>query len=144
VNPVEGPAIDSAVIARYLQAELKRVGCDPGAVDGHWGTRAKEALREFNLAAKATLSVESPTEDALRAVGARKGHVCALSCNPNEEQRAGRCVARVNADRTRARANEKPQETTGKETGTTKLCWGTHSGVTMRPCTGALHERPAN
>ena len=31
-------------LARALQTELKRVGCDPGNVDGVWGDKAKRVL----------------------------------------------------------------------------------------------------
>src|SRR5262249_14235744 len=43
----EDPSIRQAKRARALQTELKRVGCDPGAVDGRWGEKAKAALGQF-------------------------------------------------------------------------------------------------
>ena len=38
----------SSILARLLQMELKRVGCDPGDVDGKWGSKSKKALNEFH------------------------------------------------------------------------------------------------
>jgi peptidoglycan hydrolase-like protein with peptidoglycan-binding domain len=98
---------DTATLSRSLQAELKRVGCDPGAVDGEWGVKAKEALREFSQTAKVTLSVEEPTEDALKAVAAQQARICALKCGANEREKGGRCVANAKPDQVTAkRANE--------------------------------------
>jgi hypothetical protein len=102
---------DPAKLTRALQAELKRVGCDVGELNGRWGTKVKEALREFSQAAKVTLSVDEPTEDALQAVAARKGRICVLKCGANERERNGRCVgdARAERDRQRPKANS-PRE----------------------------------
>src|SRR5208282_1581679 len=83
-------ADNNAALTRSLQAELKRVGCDPGAVVGGWGAKAKEALHEFGRTAKVTLSAEEPTEEALQAVAAHKGRVCVLTCSANERERNGR------------------------------------------------------
>jgi peptidoglycan hydrolase-like protein with peptidoglycan-binding domain len=58
---------DLTVLARSIQAELKRVGCDPGSIDGHWGPNAMNALRAFNRAANTALSVDAPTEDTLKS-----------------------------------------------------------------------------
>jgi hypothetical protein len=101
------PTINAAELARSLQGELKRVGCDPGAVDGPWGAKAKDALREFSRTAKVTLSVEEPTEDALKSVAAQKGRVCVLKCGANEREKGGRCVAVATA---------KPEQVTSKGT----------------------------
>ena len=35
-----------------VQTELKRVGCDPGAIDGDWGGRSREPLGAFGHFAK--------------------------------------------------------------------------------------------
>src|SRR5262245_11657780 len=39
-SPISGQSSkDALALARALQAELKRVGCDPGPVDGQWGAK---------------------------------------------------------------------------------------------------------
>jgi uncharacterized caspase-like protein len=65
-----------ARLARQLQTELKRVGCDPGNVDGVWGEKAKGALAEFARIAKVTLQSDTPSSEALQAVLGQKGRVC--------------------------------------------------------------------
>jgi len=112
----------SANLARSIEVELERVGCYPGQADGRWDTKARDALRAFNQAAKAALSVDVPTEETLREVAARKGRICALSCAPNEKLQDGRCIAIVKS--------EKGKEEQPKETGT---CWG-GDGKNLVPC----------
>jgi len=114
VDPPEHSVSDPTTLARSLQAELKRVGCDPGAVDGRWGAKAKEALRDFNEVARAALSVELPTEDALETVRAKKERVCALTCSPNEKEKDGRCVARAKSEPTRPKVSEGPRGARGQ------------------------------
>jgi hypothetical protein len=66
-------------LARALQTELKRVGCDPGELDGVWGAKAKDALANFARLVKKTLPSDSPTSEALQAVLGQKGRICPLA-----------------------------------------------------------------
>jgi hypothetical protein len=79
---------DPLALTRALQAELKHVGCDPGAVDGQWGKQAKEALANFAQLAKVSLTVEEPTQDALQAVA-----ICAANVKSVGEAEAKRRAA---------------------------------------------------
>src|SRR5262245_6044275 len=125
-------ARDPADLTRTLQAELKRVGCDPGGVDGRWGAKAIDALKDFSRAAKVPLTVDIPTEEALRAVTANKGRVCVAI--PMQEQAP-------------TKANEQARRATNKEVNTAKKpknCIFTGSGFEnglVRPCTGDPRER---
>jgi hypothetical protein len=110
-KPTGESMADQAKLARALQTELKRVGCDPGALDGRWSTKAKEALREFSRSVNLALSVESPTEDALRAVAEKSGRICRLTCSPHEKEQNGRCVATATAEPAHRPA---PQKETAK------------------------------
>ena len=74
-KPVED-APEQAKLARALQTELRRVGCNPGAIDGVWGEKGKGALREFARASKITLQSDAPSSDALQAVLGQKGRIC--------------------------------------------------------------------
>src|SRR5690606_26579395 len=47
-------------LARLIQTELKRVGCDPGPIDGAWGDKAEEALQRFTRFAKVALRTDRP------------------------------------------------------------------------------------
>src|SRR6185436_10684469 len=77
---------DPLVLARALQSELKRVGCDPGSVDGKWGAKAKEALAEFVRRTQVVLPSEEPTAAALEALAARNDRVCPIDCAKGEKQ----------------------------------------------------------
>jgi len=105
-SPANG-ADEKAKLVRALQTELKRVGCDAGGVDGVWGAKAKDALREFNRAAKVALLVEEPTEEAVRTLLAKTGRVCSLTCHADEMEQNGRCVARAKSERTRQSGSER-------------------------------------
>jgi tetratricopeptide (TPR) repeat protein len=87
-------------LARSLQSELKRVGCDPGAVDGKWGKRAQSALQKFALQTKSNLASGEPTPAALEAVSAHKARVCPLQCDDDEMEVKGKCVAKPSKAKT--------------------------------------------
>jgi uncharacterized caspase-like protein len=89
------PMTDPEVLARALQTELKRVGCDPGKIDGKWGGKAKEALTEFARHIKVAMPAEEPTAVALEAVTSRKERVCPLECDRGETEVNGKCVAKA-------------------------------------------------
>jgi hypothetical protein len=124
---------DPRALARALQTELKRVGCDPGAVDGNWGRKAEEALSEFARQTKVTLTREA-SQEALQAVAGQHSRVCALICGAGEMERDGKCVAKA------APARRKPQvvETTTpkkkKESGS-GMCWSNdRRNMAVVPC----------
>ena len=75
-----------------LQNELKRVGCEPGKVDGKWGRKGSTALAKFNVYAKLKLSTDAPTMDALEAVKGAKERVCPLICGPQFNKTGDQCV----------------------------------------------------
>ncbi len=85
----------SDYIARGLQQELKRVGCDPGTVDGKWGPRGRSALENFVRRTKVALDVDEPSQAALDALKSQKGRVCPLQCEGDEVERGGQCVPRA-------------------------------------------------
>jgi hypothetical protein len=74
------PAIDPADIARLLQFHLKRVGCDPGVLDGKWTDQSAHAMEEFNKREKASFDVKvaslscgQATEGSRLSTGVRQG-----------------------------------------------------------------------
>jgi len=124
---------DPRALARALQTELKRVGCDPGPVDGNWGRKAEEALGEFARQTKVTLAREA-SQEALQAVAGQHTRVCSLICGAGEMERDGKCVAKA------APARRKPQvvETTTpkkkKESGS-GMCWSNdRRNMAVVPC----------
>ena len=65
-------------LPRSLQAELRRVGCNTGTVDGNWNTASQRALDLFNKYAGMKLDVKLASVDALDAVKARTTRICPL------------------------------------------------------------------
>jgi hypothetical protein len=78
---------DRSVLISAVQTELKRVGCDPGVIDGNWGPKAKDALAQFVRHAKIEVKSDYPTEDLLQQLSARKEIVCLPS--PQDQPKKG-------------------------------------------------------
>ena len=105
---------DPQVLARALQTELKRVGCDPGSMDGKWGAKAKEALAEFVRRTQVVLPSEEPTAAALEALATRTDRICPLDCDKGEKEINSKCIAetkpakKARAARNRERDDDPP------------------------------------
>lgn len=85
--------LDGYELTRALQAELQRVGCYHGAIDGDWGPMSKRAMGNFTKRVNASLPVDEPDNILLRMVRDFQGQACG-SCPSGETQNAdGRCVA---------------------------------------------------
>jgi len=111
------PGMDKEALARILQGELRRVGCDPGAVDGRWGGKTTEALKTFASYAKVKVPWEEPSLAALDAVTARKDRVCPLVCDDGEIEVKGKCVAKqVTRSATKAKTPVPRRETQTRRT----------------------------
>jgi hypothetical protein len=102
------PATDPQALARALQTELRRVGCDPGSIDGKWGPNAVDALGDFARRAKVKLATAEPSQDALQAVASQKGRICPLECDRGEKEVNGKCVATAKPERPKRHVAEKP------------------------------------
>ncbi|SFV17297.1 Uncharacterized protein, contains caspase domain [Bradyrhizobium arachidis] len=76
VDQLEKPPVD---LPRALQAELRRVGCNPGAVDGNWGERSQRALNLFNTHSGLRLEAKAAAMSRRRAnVPLRRRRCCRL------------------------------------------------------------------
>jgi Caspase domain len=138
---------DPRALARALQTELKRVGCDPGPIDGQWGRKAEDALGEFARQTKTTLTRDA-SQEALQAVAAQQNRVCALVCGGDEMERDGKCVAKATpvhrkphvVDSAPKRRKEGPS-TGGPSTGgpsTGGMCWSNdRRNMAVVPCSDA-------
>jgi uncharacterized caspase-like protein len=91
--PTEKPEQQKQVdLPRALQAELRRVGCNTGAVDGNWTTASQRALDLFNKHAGMKLDVKTASADALDAVKAKASRICPLICEFGYQADGDRCV----------------------------------------------------
>jgi hypothetical protein len=88
-DKAEQPAVD---LPRVLQAELRRVGCSTGAVDGNWSAASQKALDLFNKHAGTKLEVTTASNDALHAVKEKTGRICPLICDTGFRADGDRCV----------------------------------------------------
>jgi len=103
------PLLAQFVVTRELQGELKRVGCDPGNVDGDWNAASRRALENFNKRAGTKLDIRVASLDALGALRSRRAPICPLACDRGLRVQGSRCVpndpsgGRRNADRNHIR-----------------------------------------
>jgi Caspase domain len=88
------PGTSPQGLARALQTELKRVGCDPGSLDGNWGAKSRQALEKFQRLSKLSLSTDEPSEAALQGVAGQMGRICPAECDKGETEVDGTCVAK--------------------------------------------------
>lgn len=87
------PQPDLVALARELQTELRRVGCDPGAINGVWSANSRQALEQFNRRADMDLETQVASVDALDAVKGQRGRICPLVCGSGQRPDGERCVA---------------------------------------------------
>jgi uncharacterized caspase-like protein len=91
--PADQPDQPKAVdLPRSLQAELRRVGCNTGAVDGDWNTASQRSLDLFNKHAGMKFDVKIPSADALNAVKEKTNRVCPLVCDHGFRADGDRCT----------------------------------------------------
>jgi len=88
----QGKKTDQLDLPRALQSELRRVGCNTGAVDGNWSAVSQQALDLFNKHAGMKLDVKTASADALDAVKAKTGRICPLVCDTGFKADGDRCV----------------------------------------------------
>jgi hypothetical protein len=103
-GPVAGIASDSKVetsprspgdamdISRQVQAELRRVGCNNGAVTSEWNGAAQRSLGLFNKHAGTTLDVKLASLDALDLIKSKTGRICPLICEHGYKADGDRCT----------------------------------------------------
>jgi hypothetical protein len=115
-----------AELARALQTELKRLGCDPGNVDGVWGDRAKAALAKFARIARVTVPSDTPSSEALQKLLGQKSRICApreikeddvnrRQASPKSTDPSGRdCFSKCFAERTKGEPFTKCSERCGR------------------------------
>ncbi len=95
-GPVPSPPpaqLDPKELARVLQVELARVGCDPGTPDGAWGPVSQQAMLLYNRNASAQHDAATPSMAALSDVRSKPSRVCPLTCRVGYKVEGGACVA---------------------------------------------------
>jgi hypothetical protein len=85
--PPPPPGLKPEEVVIAVQTELKRVGCDPGAIDGDWGGRSREALAAFGHFAKVDVGKLAPSPEILEVIKGKAEVVC-VGPAPAPEQHA--------------------------------------------------------
>jgi hypothetical protein len=79
-------------LSRSLQSELRRVGCNTGAVDGNWNAAAQKSLDLFNKHSGLELDVKVASIDALDSIKSKTTRVCPLICDQGLRADGDRCT----------------------------------------------------
>lgn len=88
------PASPVAVadIPRQLQIELRRVGCNTGAIGDAWTPAAQKSLELFNKNAGMKLDAKLVSLESLDAVKGKAARVCPLICEHGYKAEGERCT----------------------------------------------------
>jgi hypothetical protein len=87
----DGPS-DAFSIARDAQAELRRVGCYEGEVNGFWSSSSRMAAQRFLDRVNAKLPVDKPEDALLALLRGKNDHVCGQCPRGEALDPAGRCM----------------------------------------------------
>jgi hypothetical protein len=79
-------------LPRLLQIELRRVGCNTGAVDGRWNAAAQRSLALFNKNAQTKFDVKVASLDALGTVRSKTARICPLICDHGYKAEGDACT----------------------------------------------------
>jgi hypothetical protein len=80
--PPPPPGLKPEEVVIAVQTELKRVGCDPGVIDGAWGGWSREALAAFGHFAKVDFGKLAPTPEILELIKGKAEMVCVEPAPP--------------------------------------------------------------
>lgn len=82
----------TADIYRQVQIELRRVGCNTGAVDGNWNTAAQRSMDLFNKYAGTRLDVKVASLDSLDTLKSKTARICPLICQHGYKANGETCA----------------------------------------------------
>lgn len=89
------PNITARELARSMQTELNRVGCNAGNPDGKWGRNSRSALRKYSQNAGIAIASANPSIELLRTLRNSNGRICPLVCRATEDVVGEECVRRT-------------------------------------------------
>jgi uncharacterized caspase-like protein len=92
IEPETRQSLAGVELAKALQSELRRVGCNTGAIDGTWSASSQRSLDLFNKHAGLKLQVKVASIDALDVVKEKTGRICPLVCQHGFRADGDRCT----------------------------------------------------
>lgn len=90
--PKSDAPVGVADIPRQLQIELRRVGCNTGAINDTWNAAAQKSMELFNKNAGMKLDVKVVSLDSLDAVRSKTSRICPLTCDHGYQADGDRCT----------------------------------------------------
>lgn len=92
-SALEGGDVTDARLIGRLQAQLRRVGCYHGRIDGKWSDLTQRALARFNDHAGLLATADLPSPAMLPVVSAFSSRACGTPCPPGTQPNAdGYCT----------------------------------------------------
>lgn len=79
-------------LARQVQTELNRIGCDAGTVDGKWGFSSRKALDQYRLHSSTEVVSIEPTTSLLQKLREHRYRICPLNCRLGYKAVNNQCV----------------------------------------------------
>jgi hypothetical protein len=70
------PEFDIALVTRQAQEKLTFLGCEPGGIDGKWGSGSKKALERFSKNTKVAIISSEPTPGMVDLLSAYPAGTC--------------------------------------------------------------------
>ncbi len=132
-------------LVRDLQAELKRVGCYAGEVDGQWGPSTRRSLASFTERVNASLPFDEPDLILLTLVQGHQGRACGLECPAGQAPAdTGRCVPNsvlAQADRVKRLDSATTERAAPADHSAVALPWRT-TALPVAPSTAATDAKP--
>jgi hypothetical protein len=96
INPDAPPSLGQGQLVFEIKTELSRLGCYFAPIDSNWQTpELRKAIKDFAARTHRNKVPEDPAPQLLEDLKARSGRVCVTTCGPREQERDGRCVAKV-------------------------------------------------
>ena len=91
-NNTQRNLLSGEQLARNIQQELNRLGCDAGSVDGKWGDGSRRALQRYRSNANTRVSSTEPTNILLDDLKSKNSRICPLECKTGFGIRDNKCV----------------------------------------------------
>lgn len=89
------PKISKRDLAKGVQRELNRVGCDAGKVDGFWGKGSIRALKRFEKHLNVSLDSDQPSGELFEQLQNIETRICPLNCGVKQVESNGQCIAKT-------------------------------------------------
>jgi tetratricopeptide (TPR) repeat protein len=79
-------------LARNIQTELNRLGCEAGTVNGKWSFSSRQALEQYKLHSSTKVVSIEPTTSLLEKLRGHNSRICTLNCRLGYKVVNNQCV----------------------------------------------------